>query len=76
MKDWFAFILASIILLNSNYSCIPWISELSLKPGFTINFEYVECIFQTNCMNSMKAKLIKMHELLFPELFSSINIRV
>lgn len=48
MKDWFAFILASIILLNSNYSCIAWISELGLKPGFTITFQYVcfkQCMF-------------------------------
>lgn len=45
MKDWFAFIPASIISLNSNYSCIAWISELGFKPGFSITFQYVECRF-------------------------------
>jgi len=45
MKDWFPFILAPIILLNCNYSCITQISELDIKTGFTSAFQYVKCMF-------------------------------
>lgn len=45
MKDLFPFILPPVTLLNSNYSCLTWISELVLKTGFTITFQYVKCMF-------------------------------
>lgn len=71
MKDWFPFSLAPIILLNSNYSCITWISELGLKKlDLLLLFNTLNVCLEKKSVGP--CKLIKMHEVLFLSCFHQL----